>query len=454
MGRKLLYSCTVMIITAFLSCPANAGAAEAGFDTEDKIADGVFIENMDMSGKTCGQALAEIESYVEELSEKMIHCRHSEYEMDISLKDAGLNADGETAVLQAAGVGRGDGLFARIKEKWDAKRDGVYISLHLTCDRGLLEELLNSRASEVHREPKEASIIRQGGQFIIEESQNGTALNTLQMTDAIVDAVENDWNREDITIDLIVDEAVPKHTTEELSVIQDLLGSYETSFAGSKNNRINNIQNGAAKLENYVLYPGEEFSFLSLMVPFTAENGYKKAGTYVEGKNVDGMGGGICQVSSTLYNAVLRAELTVTQRSNHMMTVGYVPLGADATIANPNVDFKFKNETETPILIEAYTSGTSLFVNIYGQETRPPERSVSFVTVTEQTILPGADVITYDASKPPSYRVVTQNAHTGYVAAFYKNVYVNEQLVEQTLVNRSRYGAYPAYVTQGSGGVR
>ena len=134
-----------------------------------------------------------------------------------------------------------------------------------------------------------------------------------------------------------------------------------------------------------------------------------------------------------------------------MMTVGYVPLGADATIANPSTDFKFRNDSQTPVLIEAYTSGTMLYVNIYGKEVRPENRTIEFVTVTEETVLPGADVVTYDSERDADYFYVAQNAHTGYTAAFYKNIYVDGHLTEQILVNRSIYGAYPRYVVRGSG---
>jgi len=420
-------------------------------NSSEKIASGVFIENMDMSGKTYAEAETIVETYVQKLSQKTVRCYDEELSFSMTLAEAGFCADTDSVMAEAFAVGREGGFFERISDQWHARHDGVYLTLHFTCDRGVLEEALMGRTGEVHKAPVEASIVRQNGQFIVSESQNGRALNAAKMTDAIVSAVENGWNRADIPVPLIVDETEPAHTTAQLQAIQDLLGSYATSFAGSSGNRAGNIKNGAAKLENHVVYPGEEFSFLSLMAPFSAANGYYMAGTYVNGRNVDGMGGGICQVSSTLYNAVLRAELTVTQRSNHMMTVGYVPLGADATIATPNVDFRFVNDMASPVLIEAYTYGTTLYVNIYGAETRPAGREISFVTVTEQVIAPGKDVITYDASLPEGYREITQKAHTGYVAAFYKNVYVNGELESQTLVSRSRYGAYPNYVTQGSG---
>ena len=151
-----------------------------------------------------------------------------------------------------------------------------------------------------------------------------------------------------------------------------------------------------------------------------------------------------------MYNTVLRSELTVTERTNHMMTVGYVPLGADATIAEPTIDFKFRNDYEYPVYIEAYTYNGSVTVTFYGKETRPANRTVEFESVTEQTINPPADVVTEDPSQPLGYEQVTQSAHTGYVASFYKLVYVDGVLESRELVNRSTYNAYPRYVIKGT----
>ena len=125
----------------------------------------------------------------------------------------------------------------------------------------------------------------------------------------------------------------PKGSTEELAQVRDVLGSFTTSFAGSTADRKANIQNGCRLIDGITLYPGEEFSTYQKVAPFTEGNGYYMAGSFLNGKVVDSLGGGICQVSTTLYNAVLLAELNVTMRYNHSMTVSYVDISADAAIA-------------------------------------------------------------------------------------------------------------------------
>ena len=134
----------------------------------------------------------------------------------------------------------------------------------------------------------------------------------------------------------------PLGSKEELAKVKDLLGSFQTSFKTSSSDRSKNVRSGAGHIDGTVLYPGEVFSTYEYVTPFTVENGYAMAGSYLNGKTVDSMGGGICQVSSTLYNAVLMAELEVVERSPHSMMVAYVQASADAAIAGTYKDFKFK----------------------------------------------------------------------------------------------------------------
>lgn len=445
--------CAVFLgLTPFLASSEVAAAETQAQEEDYTVPEGVTVEGMDMSGKTPDEVHAVIDEFAENMKQKKLLLVSEQVSLEMTLGEAGLKLSDETVINEACYFAATGNYIKRFKALKDAKEKGVDFKLEFSCDEAVLEAALESRRPETDTQAKDAVLVRKNGEFIITPETVGRTMDLEATKKAVSEAVAGSWRDDEVRAPLLLSLTEPAHTSEELSVIKDELGAYETSFAGSAGGRIANIKNGAAKLENFVLYPGEEYSFLEMMRPFTAANGYHMAGTYVNGRNTPGMGGGICQVSSTLYNAVLRAELTVTERSNHMMTVGYVPLGADATVANPSTDFKFKNETSYPVLIEAYTYGTTLYIRIYGKEERPENRTVEFITVTEQVIAPGADVLTYDKSKPSGYVSVEQNAHTGYVAAFYKNVYIDGKLSEQTLVNRSKYGAYPRYITKGSGG--
>ena len=229
------------------------------------------------------------------------------------------------------------------------------------------------------------------------------------------------------------------------------MGTFTTEYADSSESRAKNLANGARLINNTVVYPGEVFSAYEHLAPFTRQNGYHVAGAYSKGKVIDSIGGGACQVTTTLYNAVLYAELEVVQRHEHSMTISYVDLSRDAAIAGTYKDFKFKNNTDVPILIEAYTKGRKITFNIWGHETRDTKnRRIEFETRVLSKTSPPPDVIEEDPTKPATYKKVTQAAHTGYKAELYKIVYENGVEVSRTLVNKSNYAPAPRYITVGT----
>ena len=142
-----------------------------------------------------------------------------------------------------------------------------------------------------------------------------------------------------------------------------LAGTCTTGFSTSSSNRINNIEVAAGHLNNLVVMPGQEISVSDIIKPRTTANGYKSAGAYLNGRTVPAIGGGICQVSSTVYNAVKNAGLTVLERHPHSMPVHYLPLGLDAAISAGSKDLRFRNDYSAPVILQAYTEGKNLIVN-------------------------------------------------------------------------------------------
>jgi hypothetical protein len=176
------------------------------------------------------------------------------------------------------------------------------------------------------------------------------------------------------------------------------------------------------------------------------------AGSYLNGTVVDSMGGGICQVSTTLYNAVIRAELEVTERNNHSMVVSYVKVSEDAAIAESSgKDFKFVNTSEYPIYIEGYTENKSITFNIYGVETRPAGHKVEFENEILQVINPESETIIADANNGIGY-VSVQSAHIGYKARLWKITYEDGVEVSREIFNTSNYKMVPKIITVGTGG--
>lgn len=179
--------------------------------------------------------------------------------------------------------------------------------------------------------------------------------------------------------------------------------------------------------------PGEVISGYECLQPFTLENGYKTAAAYENGQVVDSIGGGVCQIATTLYDAALQAEMEIVQRQNHSMIVTYVKPSMDAAIAGTYKDIKIKNNYSTPVYIEGYTSGKKLTFTLYGKETRPSNRQVEYVSETIGTTNPGEPQMITDKSLAPGAKVKVQSAHTGYKSRLWK---VGDR-------RRSGTGAYP-----------
>ena len=198
-------------------------------------------------------------------------------------------------------------------------------------------------------------------------------------------------------------------------------------------------QTHTQKINNCVVYPSEIFSTNDALKPFTFKNGYKNAPVIVGGEIVDDLGGGICQVSTALYNAVLFSELTVTQRQNHSLKVGYVDYGYDATLAGDYIDFKFKNSTKSPILIESIINSNSLTIKIYGAESRSSSRKIKFENALVETIQPPAETIIYTDELKEGEKQIVKQSKKGYRYKLYKIVYENGKQVDKILVNSSYY---------------
>ena len=168
-----------------------------------------------------------------------------------------------------------------------------------------------------------------------------------------------------LTLELTDGYLTPVVTEGTLTYSPDfvLAGTCTTSFSTSSSNRINNIEVAAGHLNNLLVMPGQEISVSDTIKPRTTANGYKSAGAYLNGRTVPAIGGGICQVSSTVYNAVKNAGLTVLERHPHSMPVHYLPLGLDAAISAGTKDLRFRNDYSAPVILQAYTEGKNLIVN-------------------------------------------------------------------------------------------
>lgn len=271
---------------------------------------------------------------------------------------------------------------------------------------------------------------------------------------ALISIINELNNTTDTTKKLPVEFIEPEITASYIDSVlfRDVLSEASTRFNTNTVNNANrgvNIRLASAKINGKVLAPGEVFSFNDYVGPRTIEGGYKPAHAYINGKIVDDVGGGICQVSTTLYNSVLFADLETVDRRNHMFTVSYVPLGRDAAVSYGDTDFKFKNNTKWPIKIESSVSKDNKLTFVIRGTNETPGKQIELSHVTVSTTPPPVTYIN-DPTMEEGKTVVVNSGMTGYVVDTYKIVKIDGNVVGKTFLHKSNYKPYAKQVKRGT----
>lgn len=436
---------------AVVSAAGTALIAAAPQESTDTIKNGIFAEHIDLSGMTESEAGAAIADYVDSLRGVQITLVGAGgKEVQTAAGNIGIAWANPDMVQEALHIGTTGNVIERYKTIKDLQHENKVYDIELGFDVTAINDLLVNMAADQDTAPVNATLKRTDGAFQIVDGALGYQIDVETSIDIVYDYMTTQWNGESARIELDVQTLNPKGDSSQLARVKDILGSFTTSFTSSGADRSANVENGCRLIDGITLYPGEEFSTYATVAPFSVENGYYMAGSYLNGKVVDSLGGGICQVSTTLYNAVLLAELDVTERHNHSMIVTYVDPSADAAIAeSAGKDFRFVNNTEAPIYIEGFIKNKKITFNIYGEENRQAGRKVQYVSEILETTVPPADLIYEDPSQPIGYFLKGDSAHIGYKARLWKVVTQDGAEVSREQVNKSTYKMAPRSATVG-----
>jgi len=439
MKRKFYGFAAVLAGTLALSLSAG-GSVFAAAD-EERVNKGVFVGEVEISGMAAEEAKEAVEQKVKAAGGKTITLTVGDKKAYSTAGELGVYWKNQEVIDEAIGLGKSGNIVKRYKDNKDLENDTKTFELKYAADKAAIKTCLDKESENLNSEAQDGSLKREEGSFVIEAGAAGVEVSIDKSVTALQDYMDQVWDGEEGTVELVYEQKEPRGTLEELQKVQDLLGSATTAY-GSTTGRNQNVEAGAAKLDGHLIYPGETFSVTGAVAPFTAENGYEPAPSYESGKVVDTYGGGICQVSTTLYNAVLKSELDVIERHNHTMVVTYVDPSKDAAIAEGLMDFQFANNTDAPIYIEGWGYGGELTFNIYGQETRPADRVVEYISETTKTTEPSGVKLYPRSDKDVSYLQQIQTAHTGLEAVLWKRVTENGETTT-TQVNSSTYQASP-----------
>ena len=446
---KFLIPVFALLTFAFLSGSIYSRARAE--ERSDTICKGVYIDTINISGMTGVEAKEAVYALITDLQNKQIAIVVGDEVVYTSMKNLGYRCEPNNYVEQALGLATEGNLIKRYKDTKDIEQGKIIYPLTFSYDVEKVQKLVADKVTLYNVEPVNATFSRVDHQFVYIDHKVGSKVNVDQTVELIKSNIEQ-WNRLDIMVNAVMEEEMPAFTKEMLESCNTVMGEFTTEFKDSVEGRAANLANGARLINNAVLFPGEEFSAYEYLLPFDVSNGYYVANSYLNGKIVESVGGGACQVTTTLYNAVLFAELNIVERSAHSMTVSYVPLSMDAAVAEYSKNFRFSNNQDYPILIEAFSKDRTITFRIWGHETRDTaNRKLEFVSVTMKEISPTAkDIITKDPTQLTTYRKVTQKARMGYRAELYKVVYVDGKEVERVLINKSNYAAEPNHVTVGT----
>lgn len=414
------------------------------------IYDGIFVDEVDMSGLNYEEAFAAYEEYEKRIENQKITFKDQLGSYTLTFQDIDLEVDVEPVICDALTFGRTGNILQRHKEIEQLKQENVKLKTEKTIDGKKLEEKLTEEAQALKKDPVDSTMVRSDGQFVVYPSEKGLDIDYVKTIALVENELAKEWKVKDFTINAETVDVEPAYSEEDFYGVDTLLGRAVTKYNVKNKDRIGNLVTGAKKIADHVILPGQQFSMYDTVAPFTEENGYQNAGQYINAELVDGLGGGICQVATTLYDAVLEAELQVDERYPHSMTVSYVDKGMDAAIAEGYEDFKFTNNTNYPIYVDAYAGGGNISVAIYGHETRPSNRRIEFESQVIETFKPGEAQTIYDDTLPAGKTNVTE-AHTGYYVEVWKHIYEDGTLVDSVKVNGSQYSAVAKTTRIGTG---
>lgn len=423
-------------------------------NSNTKFLDGVSIEGVLVGGKEMEEAKPLVEQAVtERLNSVSITLQHGDKSWTLTAADMNLTANTDEVLTQAMGFGR-EGTLSENAEAREELEQGKEFSVTLTPDVTAVTNRLITIASEANQAPVEPHLIPtldEGNKQNFEpvEGQNGLTLNAEQTGQAVIAAMQQKQYQAAVTP--VFDTVAPTMTLAFLQQNTARISTFTTRFPQSSSdeivkNRVFNIKKAADIINGYTVQPGEEWSFNGWVGPRTVKTGWKEANGISGGKEYTlQAGGGICQVSTTLYNALLWGNVPITDRKAHSIPSTYVDKGLDATVDTSGIDLKFKNDTDAPMYIFAYITPDpksskylNMTVSIYG---KPLPEGVTYKARSEIIETTPRLEIKYvdDPTIPIGYQLEKIKAHDGFKAKAYLEKYVNGELVETKELYEDKY---------------
>ena len=479
----------------------------------NNIVKGVKIEGIDVSGLSREDAKSKIESIYQDKKEKEITLKYNDYETTLSPQLLEVNYDIDKGIEEAVSIGKSNNIFINNFNIVKAMLGKNNIKIDMAINEDVAKQNIEEISANIPGAVTEPGYYIENDKLIITKGKEGIKvdndkliekikeqlkdINTAQeyieipVTEKIPEEIDIDKIHEEVYkevqdayytkdpftihpevegVDFNVEEAKeqlkedkeqyeiqltitkPKVTTAQIGseAFPDLLATYSTRYDGGDRDRTTNLRIACQKINEKVVLPGETFSYNQTLGVRSTATGYKNAKVYENGEVVDGIGGGICQISSTLYNSVLMANLDIVERKNHQFVTSYTPAGRDATVVYGMTDFKFKNTRKYAIKIKASASNGVATVSIYGIK-EENEYTVSFSTRTVSTI-PFTVKYVDDNTLAVGTEKVKQKGANGIITETYVTKSLNGKVVSTKLLSKDTYNAMQRIILRGTKG--
>jgi vancomycin resistance protein VanW len=390
-------------VVAALACVIGGSTLALGVglaqgEPDDKIASGVLIDGLDLGGKTRAEAAPLLHALAERKLTAPLLLNAAKLSAKTTAKELGGQCDEEAALETAFSVGHSESWVERLRDRIQGAGGGNNLSLPVSFDTDRCTAALKRIARRAEQPPVEPRAREEGGKLVVAAGRPGRLLDADATADRISAALRDPaWNRDltaalgneaappeatprarPVSLNLVLREVAPRVTEEAARDTQSLLASFSTNFSLRDRNRVHNIRLAAQSISGRFLLPGDEFSYNAAVGPRQRRAGFRTAPEIVNGELVPGIGGGVCQVSTTLYNAALLADLQVTRRFHHRFPVHYVPAGRDATVSDGGLDLRLRNGFDAPVALLLSVEGARIRARVFGSERC--KRSVKLLT--------------------------------------------------------------------------
>lgn len=333
---------------------------------ENKVFPGTLVYEQDMSNLEKEEFLNKVNKIEKNIDDKKVQININNKIYDIKIKNLVSRYSNEKLYEDIIKNQNKKDIFSKFISIVSKKNKNY--NLYIEIDKKTFNDFKENIIQNVNIDPVEPKIIINDDKISYKTGEYGSKLDEKTLYNNIKESISSiNLIKEDIIINAKMIKDTPKISMDDLKLINHKISTYTTTY-GSGNSRGSNIENAASKIDDLLLMPGEEFSYENTIGPVIVSNGYKYAPVINNGKLVDGIGGGVCQVSSTLYNTQLKAGILPTERRNHSKAVSYVPRGLDATLASGVIDYKFKNTYEYPLVINTKAVNGKLTMEIWSNK--------------------------------------------------------------------------------------